>query len=84
VNHDFLFALFHQPFWGGSGTADAYRLAVLDKREVYLVAAFDVVGVGVGLETLLIQHLTVTALLATHEEYEVVRRGKGADVGQAV
>ena len=84
MNYDLLFALFHQPFGGGGGAADAYRLAILDEREVYLVAALDVVGVGVGLQALLIQHLAVAALAAAHEEYEVVWGGKGADVGQAI
>ena len=62
----------HEPLGGGGGSADAYRLAVVDEREVYLVAALDVVGVGVGLEALLVEYLAVAALLAADEEDEVV------------
>ena len=61
-----------------------YRLTILDERKVYLVATFDVVGIGVGLQALLIQHLTVAALLATHKKYEVVRSGKSADVVKTI
>ena len=84
MNNNLLFALFHQPFRGGSSTADTYRLTILDERKVYLVATFDVVGIGVGLQALLIQHLTVAALLATHKKYEVVRSGKSADVVKTI
>ena len=62
----------HEPFRCGGGSADTYRLAVVDEREVYLVTAFDVVGVGVGLEAFLVEYLAVAALLAADEKDEVV------------
>ena len=62
----------HEPLGCGGGSADDYRLAVVDEREVYLVAALDVVGVGVGLEALLVEYFAVAALLAADEEDEVV------------
>ena len=84
VIDDCCFALLHEPAGCGGGTADAYRLPILDEREVYLVATLDVVRVGVGLETFVIQYLAVAAFLAAHEEDEVVGLGEAAYVFETV
>lgn len=77
-------ALLHEPLGGAGGPADAYGVDTTEPTKVYLGGLFDVVTVGIDPETLVEQHLTVTALTAAHEEYHVVAGGKGGDVGHAI
>ena len=76
--------LFHQPLGSGGGAADAYGGGFGQQRAVYFLGAVYQVRVGVHLLAFAEQHLAVGAFLAADEEYQVVRGGKLADVGDAV
>ena len=77
-------ALLHQPLGGGGGTADAYRLDVLQPLAPYLLRAFYQMGVGVDTQTLVEEHLAITTLASADEEDQVVTGGKLRDIRHAV
>ena len=88
---DALLALFHQPFGGGGGAADADgELLVLLHRILEGLKRIDFCGTvyHIGLRvracTFLEERPSVAALAAADEEDNVVAAGKVADVGDAV
>ena len=82
--YDCLSTFLHEPLRSRSCATDTYGLTIFNEREVYLVATLYVVGVGVSLEALLVEHLTITALLTTNEEDEVVLLCKAAYIVKTI
>ena len=77
-------ALFHQPFRGAGGAADADGLHAVEPTEVDFGRAFDVVAVGIAPQTLVEQDASVGTFAARDEEDEVVTLGEGGDGGHSV
>ena len=76
--------MFHQPFWGTGGSADAYALYIFEPGRVYLLWSLYQVAVGIHPETLLIEHPAVAALSATYKEHQIVLTSKLRHVGHTV
>lgn len=76
--------LFHKPFWGAGGTANADAVDAFEPFRIDIIGTFDEIGVRIlrlaGIE----EHLAVAALSSGDEEDEVVLGGEGADVWHTV
>ena len=58
---------FHEPAWGGGGSADSYVFFSGKPRRVDFVGRRDAVRLRVGAATFFIQDFTVAAFAAAHK-----------------
>lgn len=81
---DMFATLFHQPFWRGGRSADAYGADAVKPSHFYFVGTLNLITLFVHALALVEQHFAVGTFASAHKQDDIMSGGESGNVGHTV